>query len=308
MGKILLFYKYVAVKNPQEIADWQRSLCTALGVKGRIILATEGINATVGGSLESIESYKKALEAHPLFGSIDFKESDGDERYFPRLRVMIKKEIVRLGIDPAELSASEAAPYVSPQQAHDIMSNPPENLLILDTRNDYEIAVGTFNNAVNPNTRYFKEFPEYIDNNLGLFKDKQVLMVCTGGVRCERASAYLKKKEIAEKVMHIEGGIHRYVEQFPDGHFRGSNYVFDARITQQINNDVLSTCSICSTPTDFYVNCNNAECNRQFLCCAPCEKELQEACSRDCFTLVKEKKVIIRTKPARVTNDRDLHA
>ncbi len=194
MGKILLFYKYVAVKNPQEIADWQRSLCTALGVKGRIILATEGINATVGGSLESIESYKKALEAHPLFGSIDFKESDGDERYFPRLRVMIKKEIVRLGIDPAELSASEAAPYVSPQQAHDIMSNPPENLLILDTRNDYEIAVGTFNNAVNPNTRYFKEFPEYIDNNLGLFKDKQVLMVCTGGVRCERASAYLKKK------------------------------------------------------------------------------------------------------------------
>ncbi len=305
MGKILLFYKYVEIENPQELANWQKKLCESLGLKGRIILATEGINATLGGSLEATESYKATMEAHPLFGGIDFKESEGDERYFPRLRVMIKQEIVRLGIDPKELSFKDTAPYVTPQQAHDILNNPPKNLVMIDTRNDYEVAIGTFTGALNPNTRYFRDFPAYIDNNLEQFKDKEVLMFCTGGVRCERASAYLAKKNVASKVMHIQGGIHRYVEQFPDGHFRGSNYVFDARIEQPINQDVLSVCSICNDATNHYVNCRNAQCNKQFLCCLPCEQKLQECCSTTCFELVTAQKVIVRTKPARVIEQKD---
>ncbi len=300
MGKILLFYKYVDLENPENFAKWQKKLCLSLGLKGRIILATEGINATLGGSEEATQAYKDTMEAHPLFGGIDFKEAEGDERYFPRLRVMIKKEIVRMGIDPTELSFREAAPYLTPEQAHDLLSNPPDNLVVLDTRNDYESAVGSFTNAIAPNTQYFREFPAYVDNNLDLFKDKQVLMYCTGGVRCERASAYLSKKQVAEKVMHIQGGIHRYVEKFPEGHFKGANYVFDARITQTVSPDLLSSCTICNAPTDYYVNCKNAECNNQFLCCLPCKEILQEACSTTCLQLIQDKKVIIRTKPARV--------
>lgn len=300
MGKILLFYKYVDVQDPQAVAAWQRSLCTELGLRGRIIVATEGINATLGGSDEATNEYVRQMNAHQLFGNIDFKTSPGDERFFPRLRVMIKKEIVIMGIDPAVLKASEAAPYVTPEEAHEILKNKSKDLVILDTRNDYEIEIGTFENAISPKTRYFREFPAYIDNNLETFADKEVLMFCTGGVRCERASAYLKNKRVAKKVMHIEGGIHRYVEKFPDGFFKGSNYVFDARVSDKINDVVLGACSQCSTPSDYYVNCRNAECNNQFLSCATCKNQLQESCSKECAVLVETQKVIVRTKPARI--------
>ena len=292
MGKILLFYKYVDVQDPQAVAVWQRSLCTKLGLRGRIILATEGINGTLGGSDEATDEYIKQMNAHQLFGNIDFKTAPGDERFFPRLRVMIKKEIVIMGIDPAVLKASEAAPYVTPEEAHEIIKNKSKDLVILDTRNDYEIEIGTFENAISPKTRYFREFPAYIDNNLETFADKEVLMFCTGGVRCERASAYLKNKGVAKKVMHIQGGIHRYVEQFPDGFFKGSNYVFDARVSHP--------CSQCARPSDHYVNCRNAECNNQFLACLACKNQLQESCSKKCAALVEAKKVIVRTKPARI--------
>lgn len=300
MGKILLFYKYVDVQNPEAVALWQRSLCLKLGLRGRIILATEGINGTVGGSDEATDTYIKEMEAHQLFGGIDFKTAPGDERFFPRLRVMIKKEIVVMGIDPSVIKASDAAPYVTPEEAHEIMKNKTKDLVILDTRNDYETSIGTFENAIAPNTRYFREFPEYVNSNVETFKDKEVLMVCTGGVRCERASAYLQSKGVAKKVMHIKGGIHRYIEQFPNGFFKGSNYVFDARVSHQVNDAVLSTCSLCSQPSDHYVNCRNAECNNQFLSCLVCKKDLQESCSKECAELVEARKVVVRTKPARI--------
>ncbi len=300
MGKILLYYKYVAVQDPQAIAAWQKDLCKSLGLTGRVILATEGINGTVGGSDEATDAYKAAMEAHPLFNEIDFKEAVGDERYFPRMKVMVKREIVGLGIDPETLTVADTGEYLTPQEAHDLMSNPPDDLIILDTRNDYETKIGTFENAIAPNTRYFREFPAYVDNNLDLFKDKQVLMTCTGGVRCERATAYVKTKGVAKKVMHLKGGIHRYIEQFPDGHFRGSNYVFDARISQAANTDILGACSVCSKPSDYYTNCTNALCNKQFLTCQSCKNELQESCGTQCAALIAEKKVVVRTKPARI--------
>ncbi len=300
MGKILLYYKYVNVQDPQAIAEWQKNLCQSLGLTGRVILATEGINGTVGGSDEATAAYVTAMNDHPLFGDIDFKEAIGDERYFPRMKVMIKREIVGLGIDPEKLTVADSGEYLTPQEAHDLMSNPPDDLIILDTRNEYETKIGTFVNAVAPNTRYFREFPAYVDNNLDLLKDKQVLMTCTGGVRCERATAYVKTKGVAKKVMHLKGGIHRYIEQFPEGHFRGANYVFDARISQAANNDLLGTCTQCSKPSDYYENCTNAFCNKQFLTCKNCKELFAGACTQDCATLIAQEKVVIRTKPARI--------
>ncbi len=299
-GKILLFYKYIKLENPQEIADWQKELCLSLELKGRIILACEGINGTVGGSEEATKKYIEAMEAHPLFTNIDFKDAAGSAAHFPRLRIMVKKEIVNLGIDPEKLTIKDTGQYLTPQEAHELMNQAPEDLVILDTRNDYETAIGTFTNAIAPNTRYFREFPAYIDKNLDLFKDKQVLMTCTGGVRCERASAYVKLKGVAKNVMHLKGGIHRYIEQYPDGHFKGSNYVFDARISHAVSNDLLSECNLCKTATDYYENCKNAFCNKQFLVCASCKDAFGQSCSVSCVELIKNNKVSVRTKEARI--------
>jgi len=293
-GKILLFYKYISIEYPKQILKWQERLCTELGLKGRIILAHEGINATLGGEAANINRYKAAMEKHPLFDSIDFKESDGAADYFPRLRVVIKNEIVHLGLDPALVKAENGGTHLSPAQAHQMMQEKAENLVILDCRNTYETTIGTFIDAVRPDTKYFREFPGYVDTNADIFKGKQVLMACTGGIRCERASAYLKSKDIADQVYQIEGGIHRYVEQFPNGFFRGKNYVFDARVAVPVNNDVLGQCALCQVAHDEYANCLNASCNKHFICCPACLETYKNSCSTLCLELLAANKVAMR--------------
>lgn len=299
MGNILLYYKYVDVSEPEAIAKWQMELCKSLGLTGRIIIASEGINGTVGGSLEKTQEYINTMEAHPLFGGIDFKTAPGDETYFPRMRVVVKDEIVNLGLDTKKVTTKDGGIHLSPEKVHELLNDKPEDLVILDTRNDYESRVGTFKGSITPEIKNFRELPEYIDKNIDKFKDKKVLMHCTGGVRCERATAVLQQKGVAKEIYQVEGGIHRYVEKFPEGHFRGSNYVFDGRITEKINDDILSGCDICSVPCDFYTNCLNAVCNKQFLSCEPCIAKMQETCSEECLQLVKENKVNIRKKPLR---------
>lgn len=286
MGTILLYYKYVQIQYPLEIQKWQKKLCADLGLTGRILLAHEGINGTVGGSQEATQAYIAAMNEHPLFGNIDFKTAPGGTEAFPRMKISVKNEIVHLGIDPATLTAAQAGKHLTPQETHDLLNNPPENLVILDGRNNYEAAVGKFKDAITPDIRYFRQFPEYIDQNVDQFKDKTVLMYCTGGIRCERASAYLAQKGVAEKIYQVEGGIHRYIEQFPDGHFRGKNYVFDNRVTVRVNSDVLSNCLNCPTPSDEYFNCLNALCNKHFTSCTPCITRLHKACSQKCYELI----------------------
>lgn len=301
MGTIILFYKYVELANPEAIKDWQKALCTKLGLTGRIILATEGINATLGGSRESVDRYIAAMNAHPDFGGIDFKESPGDAQYFPRLRVVVKREIVNLGIDPRELPAAAGAQHLTPAQAHELMAHKPDDLIILDGRNNYESRVGAFEGAIIPDVATFREFPQYVEQHKDLFENKQVLMYCTGGIRCERASAYMKHHTNARAVYQIEGGIHRYAEQFPDGFFKGKNYVFDARVAAPISTDILTTCDWCPTPYDEYTNCINARCNKQIILCPACETREGTVCSTACQILVRENKTRIRTKPTKLS-------
>lgn len=300
MGTILLYYKYVNIPNPIEIQKWQKELCSRLGLTGRILLAHEGINGTVGGSKQATEAYIQAMNEHPLFGNIDFKTAPGGSEAFPRMKISIKKEIVNLGIDPEKLTVKDTAEHLSPQQIHDLLSNPPQDLVIIDTRNSYEIAVGKFRNAIDPQTRYFRQFPQWVDENVDMLKDKTVFMYCTGGVRCERATAYVNVKNIAKKVVQLEGGIHRYIEQFPDGHFRGKNYVFDNRITVRANNDILSTCLNCPTPSDEYFNCLNALCNKHFTSCPTCIEKLNRTCSTKCQELVQHKQAPERQPFAKI--------
>lgn len=294
MGIILLYYKYVQINNPTAIAKWQRSLCESLHLTGRIIIAHEGINGTVSGTEEQTQHYIDAMNQHELFGNIDFKTAQGHEQSFPKLKISVKNEIVRMGIDPTQVTTKDTGIHLTPDQTHELLSNWPKDLIVLETRNDYEWEVGRFKGAENPNIKTFREFPEYVDKNLERYKDKEILMYCTGGVRCERASAYLVQKNVAKKVYQIEGGIHRYIEKHPDGFFRGKNYVFDNRVTVRANQDILSNCLLCTNPCDDYTNCINAFCNKHFVACSPCKEQFNYTCSTNCMTLIANKATIER--------------
>lgn len=286
MEKVILYYKYVEIQYPEQIRKWQRELCESLNLKGRIILAHEGINGTVSGSEESIETYIKAMDAHELFSEIDFKDGESEESAFPKLQVKVKNEIVNLGLDPEKVTVKDSGRRLTPDEIHELLANPPKDLVFIDTRNDYEIAIGKFKHSIDPNLKNFREFPKYIDDNIENFKDKTVLMTCTGGVRCERATAYLKQKDVAKDVLHMNGGIHRYIEKYPDGHFRGKNYVFDKRIAVAANDDILGKCLLCENPCDDYTNCLNVLCNKHYISCTGCLDQFHNTCSATCKNLI----------------------
>lgn len=296
MRRIILFYKYVHIEQVKAICDWMLATCEGLGLKGRVILATEGINGTLAGNPDLVDIFIKIMNAHHLFKKIDFKDSveGGEYDYFPRLRVVVKNEIVRMGVDTQEVSVRDTGKHLTPEQVHALLAKKPHDLVVLDGRNYYEARVGHFDGAIKPKIQYFRQFPEYIDQNLEQFKDKQVFMYCTGGVRCERASAYLKLKGVAKEVYQLKGGIHRYIEKYPQGFFRGKNYVFDDRIEIKVNNDIVGSCDLCSVPYDSYTNCLNAKCNKHFICCLNCKKDFAETCGRECQQLVADGLVPLR--------------
>lgn len=279
--QILLYYLYIAIPNPHEIARWQRELCTQLGLTGRIILAEEGINGTLGGTADATNAYITAMHNHPLFSAVVFKTSTGGSRHFPRLSIKVRDEIVALGIDPKKLTTQDGGIHLSPQETHELLNRKPENLVIIDCRNEYESEIGRFEGALRPKTTTFREFPEYVDTHKKELDGKQVLMYCTGGVRCERASAYLKQQGI-DTVYQIDGGIHNYVTQYPNGHFRGKLYVFDDRVAVPINDDILSTCIRCKTAADSSTNCAFTHCNAQCVLCTSCSEISLNTCSESC--------------------------
>ena len=291
MNKIILFYKYTDIAYPKQVMKWQQEICKELELKGRVLISHEGINGTLGGSVENLDHYKALMSEHELFSNIDFKESAGGPECFPRLAVKVRNEAVSLGIPYDKLTPRNAGQHLTPQETHDLIASKPEDLVILDARNNYEWAIGKFENSITPDIENFRDLPQYLDQNIDQFKDKQVLMYCTGGIRCERASAYLNEKNVAKKVYQMEGGIHRYVEEYPEGFFRGKNYVFDGRISVRVNDDILAACTICNQPCDDYYNCLNALCNEHFIACAACIEKLGNTCSEKCQTLLAEKKV-----------------
>ena len=290
MGNVLLYYKYVAIAYPKQIMKWQKKICHDLSLTGRIIIGHEGINGTVGGTQKNTERYKTIMQKNSLFNNIDFKQSEGGADCFSRLSVVVKDEIVHLGLDPYTITAGNGGKHLTPDKAHTLIKQHPPDLLILDVRNKVESKVGYFQRALKPDINHFRELPQYIDTHLDQFKDKQVLMYCTGGIRCERASSYLKSKNIAKQVYQIEGGIHRYVEQYPNGFFRGKNYVFDNRIALKVTDDILGTCLLCAASCDNYTNCLNAKCNKHFICCDRCLNKLNNTCNTVCHDLIEHNK------------------
>jgi len=291
MQTVILFYIYTNIKYPKRILKWQKKICTDLELRGRVLIAQEGINGTLSGSQKSIEHYVECMHSHEQFSSMEFKYSTSDEDCFPRLQVTIKPEIVRLCVDKEKAPLKLGGIHLTPEQTHTMLSKKTDKLIVLDTRNTFESDIGTFKGAIKAPIKHFRELPKYIDENIDQFKDKEVLMFCTGGVRCERATAYLKKKNVAQQVYQVDGGIHKYTEQYPDGYFRGKNYVFDSRIAVKINDDILGSCLLCKKSCDNYINCANALCNKHCICCAECIAIYNETCSKKCQLLVTTKKV-----------------
>lgn len=291
-GKVLLYYHYCQLEDPQVICAWQKALCEKLHLTGKVRVATEGINGTVGGTKTATDIYIKAMCSHPLFRmeKEDFKTSDGGAECFTDLRVGVYKEIVPMGVDPDVISYQLAGVHLEPEEFH----REVETLLakgdfcndtiLLDCRNFYESKIGQFTRCLAPDIRKFSYFPDYVDQNLELFRDKKVLMYCTGGIRCERGSAYLRSKDVCKEVYQLKGGIHKYLERFPEGFYRGKLFVFDERYAISSNSDVISDCRYCGCPWDRYELCSTRFCCQLVLSCPGCRQNGLTACCPTCQT------------------------
>lgn len=271
--QILLYYKYVHIENPQEIMKWQRELCTRLGIRGRIIVATEGINGTLEGERAATEEYIAAMDAHPLFGAIHWKKSVGTGNDFPRLSIKVRPEIVSLHLGDEDFNPADfTANHLEPAELQEWYETGKE-FYVVDMRNDYELEVGKFDKTVFPGLQNFRDLSKKLDTIADL-KDKTVLTVCTGGVRCEKASGYLMKKGF-KNVHQLNGGMVNYMKQFPGKHFRGSLYTFDGRITMTYDkpeeHDVIGRCRSCAAPSERYGNCACKGCNLHMIICEDCK-------------------------------------
>lgn len=283
MYRVLLYYKYVPIEHPEAFVAEHKALCSRLSLKGRVLVAHEGLNGTLAGSVEACEEYKKIMLADSRFSDMQFKEHDAEEMPFPRLRVVVRSEVVTLGVQDEGTLPYRAGKHLTPEEWHAMAQE--ENVVILDGRNMYEARIGKFKNAITPDIAAFREFPQWVKEHKKELEGKKVLMYCTGGIRCEKASAVVKEEGIND-VYQLYGGIINYGKHIPDGLWEGSCYVFDARNKVQVNDDahhtIISACDFCSTPSDQYVNCANAECNKMMILCDRCRAQSNDACSLAC--------------------------
>lgn len=296
--EVLLFYQYCHIIDTQSVFLWQRELAKRLGLFGRILIADEGINGTLSGELKACREYIRETKNYYLFSNMNFKKSQSTFIPFDSLKVKIKDEIVTLREDKKKISFEKSAKRLTPKEFHDFLSKKyktqNDDIVILDARNSYETRIGRFSQSICPDVQNSREFRAYFENHRDLFKDKTVLMACTGGVRCERISVLFSDCTSPKAVYHLENGIHAYCQEYPDGYFRGKNYVFDDRISLKINDDVLSSCEICGISCDLYNNCLNAICNKHYIVCDACLKKMQGCCSQECALLTFQKSVPLR--------------
>ncbi|WP_290702034.1 rhodanese-related sulfurtransferase [Amphritea sp.] len=245
---VCAMYKFVALEDFEMLREPLHKVMQDNGVRGTLLLAREGINGTVAASRTGIDALLSWLQSDPRLADIVYKESIDDSNPFHRTKVKLKKEIVTMGvegIDPKRVVGT----YVKPEEWNALISDP--EVTLVDTRNDYEVQVGTFKDAINPVTDTFREFPQYVKDNLDPEKNRKVAMFCTGGIRCEKSTAYLKEQGFDE-VYHLEGGILKYLEEVPqeDSLWEGECFVFDNRVTvnHQLEKGSYDQCHACRLP------------------------------------------------------------
>lgn len=289
---VLLYYKYIDVPDAESETAKHRALAQSLDLRGRIYISSEGINGTCSGTTEHIEQYKNALNEHSLFSGIVFKESLSDGHPFKKLFVRLRPEVVTLR---QAVSAKDAAPYITPEELHAALER-NEDLVLIDMRNDYEAAIGRFRGAKTLTMENFRDLPKFL-TELEPFKHRKVITYCTGGIRCERASALLKLHGFTD-VRQLEGGIVTYCEKFPDGYFEGSCFVFDDRMTLRFPGKLpqryVSQCGFCSEPCDRYLDCRYQPCHALFLCCEKCEPTCEGYCKQHALAATQQSQAAIK--------------
>ncbi len=245
---VCALYKFVTLDNIESLRAPLLAVMEQHNIKGTLLLASEGINGTVAGSRENIDALFDWLNSQTEFAGIVCKESYDDNLPFYRTKVKLKKEIVTMGVDGIDPTRIVGT-YVKPANWNALISDP--DVVLVDTRNDYEVQIGTFKGAINPETTSFREFPQYVKEQLSPEKHKKVAMFCTGGIRCEKSTAYLKEQGFDE-VYHLEGGILKYLEEVPQDNslWEGECFVFDNRVTvdHALNKGQYDQCNACRMP------------------------------------------------------------
>ena len=288
MEKILLYYKFTPIADPEMMKLWQRTLCEKLNLKGRIIVSKHGINGTVGGNVDDLKAYIKETKQFASLKGTVFKWSDGSREDFPRLSVKVRPELVAFGA-PDEIKVDEngvvgGGKHLKPEQVDELVKERGDDVLFFDGRNAYEAQIGKFKNAIIPNVRTSHDFIKEIeDPKYEAIKDKPIVTYCTGGIRCEALSALMKNRGFKE-VYQIDGGIVKYGEKFGDDSlWEGSLYVFDKRMNTEFSDHAktIGVCVHCGDKTSNFENCAYKPCNNLVLICKKCHTN-NDTCSSEC--------------------------
>jgi UPF0176 protein len=279
----LLYYCYSTIENAEQFAADHLNFCKSLDLVGRIIVADEGLNGTVSGTVESCATYMEAIHNDPRFASTEFKIDEVEEPSFIKMHCRYKSEIVYSGLrDPNIIDPrKKTGVHLEPKEFLEMKDR--DDVVILDVRSNYEHSLGRFKNAVTLDIENFRDFPAKI-NELAQYKDKKILTYCTGGIKCEKASALLLHEGFKE-VYQLHGGIIKYGKEAEGKDFEGQCYVFDNRVAVEVNRvnpKVIATCYNCGKTTAKMINCANPECNEHFTQCDDCGWELDGACSIAC--------------------------
>ncbi|MCC5939364.1 MAG: rhodanese-related sulfurtransferase [Lunatimonas sp.] len=278
---ILLYYCYAQIEDPEAYREEHHLFCIENNIRGRIIVSSEGLNGTVSGLEADCQRYMDYVRSDPRFADTEFKIDTHDQHAFAKIHVRAKDEIVHSGLkhlNPREKTGK----HLKPLEFKAMKDR--EDVVILDVRSDYEHKLGHFKNALRLDIENFRDFPEKV-KELAHLKDKKILTYCTGGIKCEKASAFLLDQGF-EDVYQLHGGIIKYGMEAGGEDFEGKCYVFDNRVAvdvNQVNPTVVSTCYICGTKSDRMVNCANPVCNIHVPICESCGWEYQGACSSECI-------------------------
>ena len=297
---ILSFYKYVRIKKPEILRELLFEEWEGLGVLGRVYVAEEGINAQVSIPDFNLEAFKTQVKGFSHFKGLDFKEAIEKNNYsFFKLTIKVKDQIVADGLKPSDYDVTNPGKHVNAKEWNELME---KGAIVVDMRNHYESEVGHFNGALLPESVTFKEELPLVKNLLSGKENEKVLLYCTGGIRCEKASAYLKNEGF-KKVHQLSGGIVRYAQQVKEhgleNKFKGKNFVFDNRLGERISEDIISNCHQCGQKSDNHTNCANLNCNLLFIQCDDCNRKNKNCCSPSCIEITllsEEKQKKIRSK------------
>ena len=278
------FYKYHQIKNPKLFRDHLFYHFDLLGVLGRIYIAAEGINAQLSVPHKNIHHFIDCLNEITFLNNIRLnmaREDDG--KSFFKLKILVREKIVADGIEDLSFNPSNTGEYLKAKKFNELLED--EDTIVIDMRNHYETEIGHFQNAWTPDVDTFRDSLPYIVNKLNENKDKKVVMYCTGGIRCEKASAYMKHKGFKE-VYHLEGGIIEYARQVEkqklENKFIGKNFVFDQRLAETIGKEVIAKCHQCGDACDTHTNCKNEACHLLFIQCPKCKDKFNNCCSLEC--------------------------